>query len=89
MLQTLEAIKPLSVLDYEDDDELGEMDPIEAEVDAIRQKIWEETKHMTPEERIADLIRRTEPLIKQFNFRISTLKPVEPRKRQRDIWDDD
>ena len=45
------------------------MDSIEAEVDAIRQKIWKETKHMTPEERIADLIRRTDPLIKQFNIK--------------------
>ncbi len=54
---------------FKDEENLGPMDPIEAEVDAIRRKIWEETKHMTPEERIADLIRRTDPLIKQFNIK--------------------
>ncbi|MBR2207439.1 MAG: hypothetical protein IJ859_01370 [Synergistaceae bacterium] len=91
MPQTLvEAIKPSSSLEYIDDDgNLCELDPIEAEVDAIRQQIWEETKNMTSDERITNLIRRTAPIIKQYNMKVSTLKPVEPRKRQRDIWDDD
>ena len=57
-----------------------EMDPIEAEVDAIRKQLWEETKHMTPEERIADLIRRTEPIMKQFHIKTSKLKPAELKK---------
>ena len=90
MTQTLEAIRLLSSLEYLDDDgNICELDPIEAEVEAIRQQIWEETKYMTSEERIADLIRRTKPIIKQYNMKVSTLKPVEPRKRQRDIWDED
>ena len=66
------------------EEELAPMDPIEAEVDAIRRKIWEETKHMTPEERIADLIRRTDPLIKQFHMKISRLQPAKLGKRQPD-----
>ncbi|MBQ7560941.1 MAG: hypothetical protein IJS99_03770 [Synergistaceae bacterium] len=60
------------------------MDPVEAEIDAIRQQIYEETKHMTPEERVADLIRRTDPIIKQFHMKVSSLKPIEPRKPQID-----
>ncbi|MBQ6971498.1 MAG: hypothetical protein IJP86_03990 [Synergistaceae bacterium] len=39
------------MLDYFKDEELGEMDPIEAEVDAIRKQLWEETKNMTRQER--------------------------------------
>lgn len=58
-----------------------EMDPIEVEVDAIRQKIWERTKHMTSEERIADLIRRTDPIMKKFHIRESKRKPVTPHKQ--------
>ena len=57
------------MLNYFKDEEPTEMDPIEAEVDAIRRRIWEETKHMTPEERIADLIRRTDPIIQEFHIK--------------------
>ncbi len=57
------------------------MDPIEAEVDAIRQQIWQETKDMTREERRDYLIRRTAPIIKQYNIKISKLQPVKPHKR--------
>ena len=67
-----------------EEEELPPMDPVEAEIDAIRQQIYEETKHMTPEERVADLIRRTDPIIKQFHMKVSSLKPIEPRKPQID-----
>ena len=60
------------MLNYFKDEEATEMDPIEAEVDAIRRQIWEETKHMTPEERIADLIRRTDPVIQEFHIKTSS-----------------
>lgn len=72
---------------FEEEEELGPMDPIEAEVDAIRQKIWEETKHMTPEERVADLIRRTDPLIKEFHMKTSRLQPAKLGYRPR-IYED-
>ena len=62
----------------------AEMDPIEAEVDAIRHQIWEETKHMTPEERIADLIRRTDPVIKEFHIKTSRLQPLKLIPREPD-----
>ncbi|MBQ3347779.1 MAG: hypothetical protein IJG51_08095 [Synergistaceae bacterium] len=63
------------------------MDPIEAEVDAIRRKIWEETKHMTPDERIADLIRRTDPIIQEFHMKTSRLQPAKLGYRPR-IYED-
>lgn len=66
---------------------IGEMDPIEAEVDAIRQQIYQETKDMTPEERMHYLIRRTDPIIKKYNMKISKLKPVKPHKRPLDQED--
>lgn len=58
-----------------------EIDPIEAEVNAIRLQLWEETKHMTIEERIAYLKKEIEPIMKQFNFKISKRKPVTPHKQ--------
>ena len=67
-----------------EEEELPPMDPVEAEIDAIRQKIYEETKHMTMEERLADLKRRTDPIIKQYHMKVSSLKPIEPRKPQKD-----
>ncbi|MBQ6001798.1 MAG: hypothetical protein IJL18_02980 [Synergistaceae bacterium] len=45
------------------------MDPIEAEVDAIRQQIWQEIKDMTVEEHIAYFERETADVRKQFNIR--------------------
>ncbi len=63
---------------------LMEMDPIEAEVDAIRHQIYEETKHMTLEEHIAYFMKKTAPIVKQFNIKISKLKPVKPHKRPPD-----
>ena len=43
---------------------------IEDEIDAIRQKIHEETKHMTFEQRMERLRRRTDPIIRQFNMKV-------------------
>jgi len=88
MEQRLEEIKNLYRWN-DDDEKLGEMDPVEAEIDAIRLQMYEETKHMTIAEHIAYFKKRTDPIIKKYHMRISTLQPAEPRKRQRDIWDDD
>ena len=43
---------------------------IEDEIDAIRLKIYEETKHMTPEQRIERVKRRTDPIIKQYGMKV-------------------
>ncbi|MBQ2617549.1 MAG: hypothetical protein IJG51_08105 [Synergistaceae bacterium] len=57
------------MLNYFKDEEPTEMDPIEAEVDAIRRKIWEEIKDMTIEEHIAYFDRETEDVRKQFHIK--------------------
>lgn len=54
---------------FKEEENLGPMDPIEAEVDAIRQQIWQEIKDMTVEEHIAYFERETADVRKQFNIR--------------------
>lgn len=68
-------------------EEVMEMDPIEAEVDAIRQRIYERTKNMTLEERRDYLIRKTDPIIKQFHIRMSKLKPVKRTRHTMEEYD--
>ena len=57
-------------------------DSLEDELDAIRLSIYEEIKDMTPEEEENYFRTRTDPNIKQFNMKISPLRPVRPVKRQ-------
>ena len=57
-------------------------DPIQDEIDAIRARIYEEIKDMTPEEEAHYFISQTDPIIKQFNLKMSPLKPVKPIKRE-------
>ena len=57
-------------------------DNFDDELDAIRLSLYEETKGMTPREEVAYLNAKTKPVIQRYNFRISNLKPVTPRKRQ-------
>ncbi|MBQ9403826.1 MAG: hypothetical protein IJR35_06465 [Synergistaceae bacterium] len=61
-------------------------DPVEEEINAIRLQIYEEIKDMTPEEEARYFISRTDPVIRQFNMKMSTLKPVRPiRREEREI----
>ena len=55
----------------------------EDELDAIRLSIGEEIKDMTPEEEVAYFRAQTEPVLREFGIKRSTLKPVQPRKRER------
>ena len=55
----------------------------EDELDAIRVNLYEKVKDMTADERIAYLDEQTAPVIEEFGIRLSTLKPVQPRKRER------
>ena len=55
--------------------------PIEDELDVVRLKIYERIKDMTPEEEVAYFRAQNEPIIRQFNLKMSPLKPMEPRKR--------
>ena len=57
-------------------------DNFDDELDTIRLSLYEETKGMTPLEEIAYLNAKTEPIIQQYNFRISNMKSVTPHKRQ-------
>lgn len=54
----------------------------EDELDAIRLRLYEEVKDMTPEEEIAYLKAQVEPLYQEFGIRASDLKPVKPMKRK-------
>ena len=55
----------------------------EDELEAIREQLYEETKHMTPEEWSAYLHAQAEPIMKQHNLKWATLKPVKPMWRER------
>lgn len=68
---------------FENNEELGEIDPIEAEIDAIRKELWEEVKDMTPEEHVAYINAKTAPIIEQFHIKVSKLKPLEMKYRPR------
>ena len=43
---------------------------IEDEIDAIRAQIHEETKHMTPAERVEHIKRSTADVIKQYGMKV-------------------
>ena len=58
-------------------------DMFEEELDAIRLRLYEEVKDMTPEEWIAYSIARAEPIMKEFNMKWASLRPVRPMKRER------
>jgi hypothetical protein len=45
-------------------------DTFEAELRTIRQELYEETKNMTSEERVAHLRAQTEPIMKKYNFHV-------------------
>ena len=54
--------------------------PIEDELDIIRLKIYERIKDTTPEEEVAYFRAQNEPIIRQFNLKMSPLKPMGPKK---------
>ena len=56
----------------------AKFDPIEEEINAIRLSIYEEIKDMTPEEMAHYFITETDPIIKQFNMKMSPLRPMKP-----------
>ena len=59
-------------------------DTLEEELNAIRLSIYEEIKDMTPEEEENYFRTQTEPIIKEFNMKRSTLKPVKPIPSRRE-----
>ena len=70
-----------------EEENLGPMDPIEAEVDAIRKQIDKETEGMSPDEVTAYFMRETEEITKQFHMKTSRLKPAKLGYRPR-IYED-
>ena len=58
-------------------------DTLEDELDTIRLRLYEEVKNMTAEERIVHLRARAEPIMKQYNMKWATLKPIIPYVRKR------
>ncbi|MDR0868464.1 MAG: hypothetical protein LBP75_08355 [Planctomycetota bacterium] len=58
--------------------------PVEDEIDAIRDKIYENIKDMTPDERTAYFRRRTEPVIKQYHLKMAPAgMGLSPEQRRR------
>ena len=49
----------------------------------VRLQLYEETKHMTKDERREYLDERSTRVMKEFNLKYSTLTPVIPHVRQR------
>ena len=58
-------------------------DDFEDELDAIRLSLYNEVKDMQTDDMIAYLHEQTAPIIKKLGLEYSTLKPVQPRKRER------
>ena len=58
-------------------------DDFEDELDAIRLSLYNEVKDMTTDDMMAYLHEQTAPIIKKLGLEYSTLKPVQPRKRER------
>ena len=58
-------------------------DDFEDELDAIRLSLYDEVKDMTTDDMIVYLHEQTAPIIKKLGLEYSTLKPVQPRKRER------
>ena len=54
---------------------------LEDELDAIRLRLYEEIKDMTPEEEAAYINAQTAPIIKQYNMKIAALTPDLKRRR--------
>ena len=55
----------------------------EEELYETKRKLSAEMNGMTPEERIAHLKAKTDPILKEFNIKISTLQPIIPRVHRR------
>ena len=58
-------------------------DTLEDDLDRIRLTLYEKTKNLTPEEEVAFIIADTEPVIREFNIKMSSLKPLRPMRRER------
>ncbi|MBQ7220020.1 MAG: hypothetical protein IJS28_03470 [Synergistaceae bacterium] len=59
---------------------MGKYATFEEELDAIRDAMYEETKHMTTAEHVAYFRARGEAIRKEYNIKRSDLKPLEPIK---------
>ncbi len=55
----------------------------EDELDEIRLALYEEIKNMTPDEEVAYITAKTEPILKKHGMKRATLTPVIPHKRER------
>ena len=49
---------------------MTKMNRCEAEIDAIRLKLYEETKHLTKEERIIRVNKKAQRLAEQYGFTV-------------------
>ena len=55
----------------------------ENELDTIRLSLYEEVKDMSTDEMLIYIHKQTAPTIKKLGLEYSTLRPVQPRKRER------
>ena len=61
----------------------GDYDTFEDWLEATRVSIYDEIKNMSDEEMTAYFHQHAEPVMKQYGLKYSTLRPVQPRKRER------
>ena len=61
----------------------GGYETFEDWLDATRVSLYEKVKNMTSEEHVAYIHAQNEPIMKKYGLEYSTLKPVQPRKRER------
>ena len=59
---------------------MGKYATFEEELEAIRDALYEKTKHMTTEEHVAYIKAKAEKVMQEFNIKRSDLKPAKPTK---------
>ncbi len=57
---------------------MGKYATFEEELDAIRDALYEKTKHMTTEEHLAYIKAKSSKVMKEFNIKYCGLKPIIP-----------
>jgi hypothetical protein len=62
---------------------MKQTDDMESEINRIRFEIYEETKDLTPEQRVERTRRITDPIIEKYGFTVITSTKDDPRLQVR------
>ena len=68
-------------MDYDNED--ADEYPVLREIYAIRQKLYEETKHMTIEEHVQYVHSQAAPIIAKYGFKVATPEDLARLKSRR------